>query len=514
MQNSNDNKSNDRNNGKKKILIIGGVAAGTSAASKARRIDPNADIKIIQEEPVVSYGACGIPYVIEGVIDDFSKLIARSAEEFERKYNIDIIENTRAFKIDADNKQVYAEALSNTDSNNKNNNDNSNFKSNSNTLMIFDYDSLVVATGARSVIPNIKGIIVNKEISNPSTYSSSTMVKGLLLLRNYGDGFYIRDSIKTDMKSCVIVGAGLIGIEMAQAFRRRGKDVTIIELADRVLPSLLDRETTEIVKNELEKNDVKVILGEGLQEVVTSSSPPDSSSSTSSPETRYLERIRTSKNKEIVADLLLLGTGVRPNSEIAKAAGIELGVAKAIKVDEHMRTNIPDIFAAGDCATARNYITIKDAYLPLGTTANKQGRVAGENAAGGNAEFKGIAGSVITKTFDLYVGKTGLTKQEALQNGFDPIEKEIKSVTRAVYYPNKKSISIKLVADRKSQRVLGAQIVGGEGVKGRIDLVAFALLMRATIDDLVNYDACYVPPASPVWEPINIAASQTAKLFA
>jgi NADPH-dependent 2,4-dienoyl-CoA reductase/sulfur reductase-like enzyme len=511
MQNKNDNKSNERSNEKKKILIIGGVAAGTSAASKARRIDPNADIKIIQEEPVVSYGACGIPYVIEGVIDDFSKLIARSTEEFERKYNIDIFENTRAVKIDAVNKQVYAETLSNTDSNNNNNSVNSNSKSDSNTLMIFEYDSLVIATGARSVIPNIKGVIVNKEISNTNIHRSSTMVKGILLLRNYGDGFYIRDSIKEDSKSCVIVGAGLIGIEMAQAFRRRGMDVTIIEMADRVLPSLLDKDMAEIVKEELENNGIKVVLGEGLQEVVTLSSPH--SSSTLSLKVRYLEQIKTSKNKEIVADLLLLGTGVRPNSEIAKAAGIEIGVGNAIKVDEHMRTNIPDIFAAGDCATARNYITNKDVYLPLGTTANKQGRVAGENAAGGNAVFKGIAGSVITKTFDLYVGKTGLDKQEAVQNGFDPIEKEIKSVTRAGYYPNKKSISIKLMADRKSQSVLGAQVVGGEGVKGRIDLVAFALLMRATVDDLVDYDACYVPPASPVWEPMNIAASQTTKLL-
>ncbi|MGB8085905.1 MAG: FAD-dependent oxidoreductase, partial [Nitrososphaeraceae archaeon] len=189
------------------------------------------------------------------------------------------------------------------------------------------------------------------------------------------------------------------------------------------------------------------------------------------------------------------------------------GVNDAIKVDEHMRTNIPDIFAAGDCTTARNYITNKDIYLPLGTTANKQGRVAGENAAGGNAEFNGVAGSVITKTFDLLVGKTGLDKREALENGFDPVEKEIKSVTRAGYYPNKKSIIIKLVADKKSRRILGAQIIGGEAVKGRIDLIAFALLTRATIDDLANYDACYVPPVSPVWEPINIAASQTAKLI-
>jgi NADPH-dependent 2,4-dienoyl-CoA reductase/sulfur reductase-like enzyme len=513
MQDNNDIKSNDRSSRKKKILIVGGVAAGTSAASKARRIDPNADIKIIQEEPVVSYGACGIPYVIEGVIDDFSELIVRSAEEFEKIYNIDIIENTRAVKIDVDNKQVYAETLSKTDRNNNHNNDNSSYKSNSNVLMRFDYDSLVIATGARSVIPNIKGIIVNKELSNTSTYRSSTMVKGLLLLRNYGDGIYMRDWIKKeDSKSCVIVGAGLIGIEMVQAFRRRGMDVTIIEMADHILPSLLDKEMAEMVKQELEKNGINVILGEGLQEVVTSSSP-HSSLSTSSPEVRYLERIRTSKNKEIATDLLLLGTGVRPNSEIARAAGIEVGVANAIKVDEHMRTNIPDIFAAGDCATARNYIINEDVYLPLGTTANKQGRVAGENAAGGNAEFKGIAGSAITKTFDLYVGKTGLDKQEASVYGFDPIEKEIKSITRASYYPDKKSISIKLVADRESHMVLGAQIVGGEGVKGRIDLVAFALLMRATISDLVNYDACYVPPASPVWEPMNIASSQTAKLL-
>jgi NADPH-dependent 2,4-dienoyl-CoA reductase/sulfur reductase-like enzyme len=309
----------------------------------------------------------------------------------------------------------------------------------------------------------------------------------------------------------VIVGAGLIGVEMAEAFRRRGIDVTIIEVSDRVLPSLLDEVMAGIIKKELEDNGVKVILGEALKEVVTSLSP--SSQQSSSTNVRYIEAVKTTRNKEIPADVVLLGTGVRPNSQIAKDAGIELGVYDAIKVDEHMRTNIPDIFAAGDCSTARNYITNKDVYLPLGTTANKQGRVAGENAAGGNAEFKGVAGSVITKTFDLFVGKTGLDKKEALENGFDPVEKEIKSVTRAGYYPNKKSIIVKLVADKKSRRILGAQIIGGEAVKGRIDLIAFALLTSATIDDLANYDACYVPPVSPVWEPINIAASQTAKLI-
>jgi NADPH-dependent 2,4-dienoyl-CoA reductase/sulfur reductase-like enzyme len=486
----------------KRILIIGGVAAGTSAASKARRIDPDAEIKIIQEEPVVSYGACGMPYVIEGLIDDFNRLIARPAERFKSKYNIDVIANTRAVKIDRLNNKVYAEILNHSDSRNEYSNAASN-------RLILDYESLVIATGARSAVPKIKGIFVNDD-TDTRVKRSSTIVKGLLLLRNYGDGIHIRDSIRNS-KSCVIVGAGLIGVEMSEAFRRRGMDVTIIEVSDRVLPSLLDEVMAGIIKKELEDNGVKVILGEALKEVVTSLSP--SSQQSSSTNVRYIEAVRTTKNKEIPAELVLLGTGVRPNSHIAKDAGIELGVYDAIKVDEHMRTNIPDIFAAGDCTTARNYITNKDIYLPLGTTANKQGRVAGENAAGGNAEFKGVAGSVITKTFDLLVGKTGLDKKEALENGFDPVEKEIKSVTRAGYYPDKKSIIIKLVADKKSRRILGAQIIGGEAVKGRIDLIAFALLTRATVDDLANYDACYVPPVSPVWEPINIAASQTAKLI-
>ncbi|MFZ0554553.1 MAG: FAD-dependent oxidoreductase [Nitrososphaeraceae archaeon] len=486
----------------KRILIIGGVAAGTSAASKARRINPDAEIKIIQEEPVVSYGACGMPYVIEGLIDDFNRLIARPAERFKSKYNIDVIANTHAVKIDRLNKKVNAETLNHSDSGNEYSNAASN-------RLILDYDSLVIATGARSAVPKIKGIFVNDD-TDTRVKRSSTIVKGFLLLRNYGDGIHIQDSIRNS-KSCVIVGAGLIGVEMAEAFRRRGMDVTIIEVSDRVLPSLLDEVMAGIIKKELEDNGVKVILGEALKEVVTSLSP--SSQQSSSTNVRYIEAVRTTKNKEIPADLVLLGTGIRPNSHIAKDAGIELGVYDAIKVDEHMRTNIPDIFAAGDCATARNYITNKDVYLPLGTTANKQGRVAGENAAGGNAQFKGVAGSVITKTFDLLAGKTGLDKREALENGFDPVEKEIKSVTRAGYYPNKKSIIIKLVADKKSRRILGAQIIGGEAVKGRIDLIAFALLTRATIDDLANYDACYVPPVSPVWEPINIAASQTAKLI-
>ena len=277
-------------------------------------------------------------------------------------------------------------------------------------------------------------------------------------------------------------------------------DITVVEMSDHVLPTMLDKHMAKIVQKELEANGVKVITGERVEEIVGSSSADG-----------YVKTIKTNTNRQIDTDFILLGTGVRPNSEIAKDAGIELGFANAIKVDEYMRTNVPDIFAAGDCATARSYITNDDTYLPLGTTANKQGRVAGENAAGGSARFRGIAGSAITKVFDLYIGKTGLTKQDALKYGFDPIEEGIESITKAGYYPDNKSIWIKIIADRKSGRILGSQIVGGEGVKERIDLIALALLLKADIRDLASYDACYVPPASPVWEPLNIAALQTAK---
>jgi NADPH-dependent 2,4-dienoyl-CoA reductase/sulfur reductase-like enzyme len=458
----------------KKILVIGGVAAGPSAASKAKRIDPDADVKIIQNEKVVSYGACGMPYVIEGIVKEFQELIERPADVFKKEYHIDVVTNTCAQKIDRVKKEVHAVDLQ------------------SGVETTYEYDSLVLATGARAIIPNIKGI--NEQDSGG---------EGVFLIRNYEDGLKIYDSTKTkNASTCVIAGAGLIGLEMAEAFKKRttGRkmDIAIVEKNDHVLPTMLDKQMAKIVQRELEDNGVKVITGERVEEIVRSSSSD-------------VKAIKTNTNRQIDTDFILLGTGVRPNSEIAKDAGIDLGFANAIKVDEYMRTNIPDIFAAGDCATARSYITNEDTYLPLGTTANRQGRIAGENAAGGSARFRGIAGSVITKVFGLYIGKTGLNRQEALNYGFDPIEDEIESITRAGYYPGSKSIWIKIIADRKSRRILGSQIVGGEGVKERIDLIALAMLLKADIRDLASYDACYVPPASPVWEPLNIAASQTAK---
>jgi NADPH-dependent 2,4-dienoyl-CoA reductase/sulfur reductase-like enzyme len=479
---------NKGNTGRRRILVIGGVAAGASAASKAKRIDPDANVKMIQEESVTSYSACGIPYLVEGIVNDIEELIARPPELFKSKYGIDVVLNTHAYKIDRFKKQVSSINMQNHDK------------------TIFDYDCLIVATGARAIVPKINGI--NQE--------------SVFFIRNYADGMRINDSkISNDVNSCAIIGAGLVGLEMAEGFKKRGRgggravgrgrenggrtgssshgsmDMILVEMADHVLPNILDKDMAKIVQRELENNGVNIILGERVEEIQGRDGKANG--------------IKTNTERKIDSDVIVVGTGVTPNSEIARDAGVVIGHSSAIKVDEYMRTNIPDIFAAGDCATARNYITNKDMYLPLGTTANKQGRIAGENAAGGNATFRGIAGSAITKVFDLFVGKTGLSSEEALRNGFDPIEDIIEDITRASYYPGNKPIWIKVIADRKSGRVLGSQIVGGEGVKERIDLISLALLLKADITDLASYDACYVPPASPVWEPVNIAASQLAK---
>ena len=407
-----------------------------------------------------------MPYVIEGIIDNFEKLIERSANTFKNQHDINVVVNTRVEKIDRIKQEILATNLGTREQ------------------MTLEYDSLVVATGARPIIPRVKGLDLD----------------GVVFLRNYVDGEKIKARISEKVHSIVIVGAGLIGLEMSEAFKKNGIDnVTVVEMADYVLPNILDSDLSKIVAEHLRDNGIKLRLGEKLMQVTGGNGK--------------VRGINTSKGS-IECDLVLLGTGVRPNSELARDAGIELGYANAIKVDEYMRTNIANIFAAGDCATARSYVTGNDTYLPLGTTANKQGRIAGENAAGGNAIFTGIAGSAIAKSFNLYFGKTGLSLEEASKEGFDPTEETIESITRSGYYPNNKPIWIKIVSDRTNGgRVLGSQMVGGEAVKGRIDLIALALLLRANAADLANYDACYVPPASPVWEPVNIAASQLIKLI-
>jgi NADPH-dependent 2,4-dienoyl-CoA reductase/sulfur reductase-like enzyme len=307
--------SKNKNKKKNKIVVIGGVAAGTSAASKAKRVDPDSDVTMLQDEPLVSYGACGMPYVIEGIIDSFEKLIERSADTFKRQYDIDVLVNTHAQRIDRIKQEIHATNLRNDEQ------------------MALEYDSLVIATSARPTIPPIKGVDLD----------------GVVFLRNYGDGQKIKAGIARNAQSTVIVGAGLIGLEMAEAFKKNGvDDVTIVEMADHVLPNIIDIDLARIVEKHLEDNGVKLRLGEKLVQVIGGSGKA--------------RGINTTKGS-IECDLVLPGTGVRPNSELVRDAGIELGYADAIKVDEYMRTNITNTYAAGDCARYCKKLCYRQRYL-------------------------------------------------------------------------------------------------------------------------------------------------------
>ncbi|MGD2107595.1 MAG: FAD-dependent oxidoreductase [Nitrosopumilaceae archaeon] len=445
-----------------KVLVIGGVAAGTTAASQAKRSKPDVDVTLVQEESHVSYGSCGMPYVFEKLVPSFDDLIVRSANEFKEKYGIKVFTNTKAIKISPPEKKVTC------------------INTQTNEELVFEYDKLIIATGARSIQPPIKGIDQ----------------KNVFSLRTLTDGKNLYKSIP-NAKSCVIIGAGLVGLEMAEAFKNQGLDVTVIEMDTRILSRMVNENLSEIVSNHIVQKGVVLKLDEQVMEISTDKED---------------QKIVTTKNFTIKTDFVLVGVGVRPNSELAQEAGIDQGIAKAIKVDSKMRTNLADIYAVGDCATARNYVTDKDSYLPLGTTANKQGRIAGRNCVENDLySFEGIAASAITKVFDLLVGSTGLSLKDAQNEDFEAVENMIEGHTRAKYYPDGKKIWINLVADKSTHRILGAQIVGEEFVKGRIDQIALALFLKAKVEDLIHYDWCYVPPVSPVIDPLNIAASQLEK---
>jgi len=440
-----------------RIIIIGGVAAGTKAAAKAHRVDPNHEIIIYQDEAEVSYSACGLPYVISGVIDDGRKIVIRQPEDF-AKEGIKVYTRYRVTSIDNAKQQLRVRNLEN------------------NSEELVDYDRLILATGACPIIPNIEGI----------------SLEGILTLRNISDLGRFKTLLTTmQPKKAVIIGAGYIGLELAESFHELSIKTTIIEKATRILPKF-DTEMVQPVHDHLLENRVELILGDGLAKLHGKNG--------------RIIAVETESGKMIPADLVVIAIGVKPNVELAKAAGIELGKTGAIAVDSRMETRIPGIFAAGDCCETVNRITGKPIWMPLGDIANLQGRVAGENVAGGNAHFPGVFGTAIFKTFKLTVAITGLSEQSALETGFDPISIVMAGSDRARYYPGKQDFSLKLIANRKDGRLLGAQVIGLGSVDKMIDIAATALLGKLTCSDLENADLAYSPPFSPVLSPIIIAA--------
>ena len=430
-----------------KIAVIGGVAAGTSAAAKARRTDKDAEIVIFEKGRDISYAGCGLPYYISGVTPSRYNVVMNTAQDFKEKYNVEVLLEHEVTKIDSEDKNLIYKNLKNGEKGE------------------YKFDKLVIATGALPIKPPFKGL----DLEN------------IFTLRSVESADKIKDAVKRDdVNQAVIIGAGLIGLEMAESFKELGMEVTVIELQDQVLPPF-SKEMAAIVEEHLKEKGVNLILGDGVDHFEGR---------------EEVEKVVTGSGKEVEADLALLSIGIKANSKLAEEAGVEIGETGAIKVNEKLETNLKDIYSAGDCAETTDLLRNKDIWLPLGSTANKQGRTAGENAAGGDASHYGILKTGITKVFDLTVARTGLTLEEAEGEGIDAAVVKIKAHNHASYYPGTDDIHLRGVFDKENGVIVGAEVVGGDGSDKRIDVLATAIYNRMTADELFQVDLAYAPPYS------------------
>lgn len=430
-----------------KIAIIGAVAAGTSAAAKARRTNKDAEIVIFEKDTDISYAGCGLPYYISGVIKERDQLLAFTAESFAEKYGVEVKTAHEVKEIDPDQKVLYYKDLSNA-------------KEDS-----YKYDKLIIATGASPIAPPFTGL----ELDN------------IFTLRSVESADQIKKAIAGgEVKRVTIIGAGLIGLEMAESFRELGFEVSVIELQNQVLPPF-SSEMAGIVAEHLQEKGVELILDDGVDHFEGQ---------------QKVEKVITGSGKEIKTDLALLSIGIKANSKLAQAAGIEVGDSGAIKVNEKLETNLKDIYAAGDCAETKDLLTDKDIWLPLGSTANKQGRTAGENAAGGEASHYGVLKTGITKIFDLTASRTGLSLEEAKAEAIDAVAVKIKSRNHAGYYPGTDIIHLRGIFDKENGVIVGAEVIGGDGADKRIDVLATAIHNQMTANELFQLDLAYAPPYS------------------
>ena len=446
-----------------RLVVVGGVAAGMSAASRARRLRPDVEIVVLERGRDVSYGACSLPYYIAGVIPSRDDLVVHDADFFRRERAIDVRLGTAALAVDARARTVACrDAQGATES--------------------LSFDSLVLATGARPVKPPLPGV----------------EMPGVFVVRSLVDGDAIAEFIGSGrVKQATVIGAGYIGLEMAEALLARGIDVTVLELLPTVLPTS-DPDMSDVVERELLSKGVRV-----RKETRVEGFEPASGSRSVGFVLAGGQRLGT--------DMVIVATGVRPRVDLAASAGILLGGTGAIKVDARQVTSEPSILAAGDCSEAVHIVTGKPVWIPLGTTANKQGKIAGENAVGGSARFAGVAGTNVTKILDLEAAQTGLTERGAEAIGLRANSVRITGSSRAHSYPGAGPLHVKLTFEKDGGRLLGGQIVGREGAAKRIDTVATALSARMSVADLAAVDMSYAPPFSPVWDPVLIAAVQAVK---
>lgn len=424
-----------------RLLVIGGVAAGLSAAARARRIDPSLEIVVLEKGADISYGACGLPYYLEGRVRRAEQLIVYTPEYFRKERNIAVRTGARVVSISHPRREVALDGGERV-----------------------HYDRLVIATGARPHTTDFEGATL------PHVFTLHTLADAERLKA------YLRDK---QPKHAVVIGAGYIGLEAADALRRNGLAVTIVEQSPHVL-GRADAELTKAVRDRLERFRVELQLNTRASDVAA-------------------------------RELVILATGLQPNVEITVDAGIEIGRTGAIRVDEHMETNLRGVYAAGDCAEAMHLVTGRPAYIPLGTTANKMGRVAGANAAGRRERFGGVVGTAIVNIFGMGVAFSGLSADQARREGFSPVAARITARNRPGYFGGK-PITVELVADAGTRRLLGGSVWGEDGVEGRINVIATALHNRMRVEDVEQIDLAYAPPFATVWDPVLIAAQQLSKL--
>ncbi|ABX03337.1 MAG TPA: CoA-disulfide reductase [Herpetosiphon sp.] len=444
-----------------RVIVIGAVAAGTSAAAKAKRTNPDLDICVYGREAHVSYSACGLPYLISGAVADYQALIARTPAQFARD-GVTVKTEHEVIDLDVAAGRVTVRDLA------------------TNSTFHDHFDRLVLATGARVNCPPVRGI----------------ELQGVFRLRSMHDGLAIQTYISEQQpKHAVVVGAGYIGLEMAEALLDRGIGVTLVNRSKTVLSSL-DHDMSSQIISRLEAAGVQLALGCGLEGL----------------EGKH-DRVThvVAGGRDIPAELVIIATGVQPNSELAQSCGAELGEHGAIKIDQLGRTSVDRVYAAGDCSTVDHRILNKPVYLPLGTTANKQGRTLGAYLAGHERPFRGVVGTAVTKFADLHIAATGLSVEQALHHGYHVRSKIIHSTDHAGYYPNARPITVKLVADAADGTLLGGQIIGFDDVAKRVDVVAVALAGRMTVDEFAWQDLSYAPPFSSVWDPLLVAAQALAK---
>lgn len=433
-----------------KTVIIGGVAGGASCAARLRRLHESGQIIMLERGEYVSFANCGLPYYIGGVINDKSKLTLQTPESFRKRFDIDVRINSEAVKLDPSAKTVTVKNLRSGD------------------IYEESYDNLVLSMGAEPIRPDLPGVDG----------------ENVFTLRNIPDTYKIKSYIETNSpRSAAVIGGGYIGVEMAENLKEAGLDVSIVELSDHLIAPL-DFDMAADVHRYIKSKGIKLYLDNGL---------------------RAIEGGAVILNQEkLDADMVILSVGVRPETSLARDCGIKTNQRGSIIVDTHMKTNFEDIYAVGDAVQVEDFVTKQAAFIPLAGPANKQGRIAADNIAGFSSEYTGTQGSAVLKLFDMTVATTGLNEKGAKAAGIDYDKTFIYSGSHASYYPGATNMSIKALWDKKTLKILGAQIVGFDGVDKRMDVIAAAIRFGAKITDLTELELCYAPPFGSAKDPVNM----------